>query len=369
MEWLKNTIVIWNYTLPFTLLEFILRLVLPVIIVSIVSVVLSSLIRRIGGKLIKEDEKRQGFSRWTRRVFRLIVLISIIVSAGSILGIKALNVFGKFVQVLNTPFISSGNTSISILTLILIIPITLVASWVGRLVRRGIGNGRLVLFGLNSEQEFIVGRMVHYVMMVLVFILGLSVIGIDLSAIGILFGILGVGIGFGLQSFIADIVAGISLIGLGHIKEGDRIRLGENDGSIQHIRLMYTELTTFENETLIIPNRLLTGDIIHSYNYKDSRVVIVNRVDVSYDSDLEDVIRILQKVAAQNPWIHRASETDVRVKSFADSGIVMELRTWIHDVKDRAEALSWTNLEIWRSFKAESIEIPFPQRDVHIKNS
>lgn len=369
MEWLKNTIVIWNYTLPFTLLEFILRLVLPVLTVFITAVVLSSLIRRIGGKLIREDEKRLGFSKWTRRVFRFIVLISIVISAGSLLGIKALNVLGKFVQVLNTPFFSSGNTSISILTLILIIPITLIASWVGRLVRRGIGNGRLVLFGLNSEQEFIVGRMVHYVMMVLVFILGLSVIGIDLSAIGILFGILGVGIGFGLQSFIADIVAGISLIGMGHIKEGDRIRLGENDGSIQHIRLMYTELTTFENETLIIPNRLLTGDIIHSYNYKDSRVVIVNRVDVSYDSDLEDVIRILQEVAAQNPWIHRASETDVRVKSFADSGIVMELRTWIHDVKDRAEALSWTNLEIWRSFKAESIEIPFPQRDVHLKNS
>jgi potassium efflux system protein len=128
---------------------------------------------------------------------------------------------------------------------------------------------------------------------------------------------------------------------------------------------MNTELITFENETLIIPNSKLTGGIIHNYSYKDRSVVIINNVDVSYNSNLDEVITILKEVASRNPWLRTGSDILVRVKTFADSGISMQLRTWIMDVEVRAEAQSWTNLEIWRAFKRHNVEIPFPQRVVH----
>ena len=205
--------------------------------------------------------------------------------------------------------------------------------------------------------------------MVLVFIFGMSIIGIDLSAIGVLFGVMGIGIGFGLQSVIADFFAGITLISMGLVKEGDRISIGEYEGIIRHIRLMNTELLTFENETLIIPNSHLTGGTIHNYSYKDRRVVIVNEVDVAYESNLDDVIVLLQDIGNRNPWLQADSEILVRVKTFASSGITVQLRTWIHDVQNRAESFSWTNLEIWRTFALHGVEIPFPQRVVHRKGT
>ena len=116
---------------------------------------------------------------------------------------------------------------------------------------------------------------------------------------------------------------------------------------------------------MIVPNSHLTGGVIHNYSYKDRRVVIVNSVDVAYDSDLERVMGILNDLARNNPWLQPASEAIVRVTAFGESGITMELRTWIRDVGHRADARAWTNLEIWRAFKSAGIEIPFPQRVVH----
>jgi small-conductance mechanosensitive channel len=284
------------------------------------------------------------------------------------MGARAYGALGSFFQILNKPFFTSGKTRISVITLLLFIPVFAVASWTGKLVSASLESRSFKRFGLDAEQSFTISRLLRYSSMVLVFIFGMSIIGIDLSAIGVLFGVLGLGIGFGLQSIIADFFAGITLISMGLIKEGDRISIAGYEGNIRHIRLMNTELITFENETLIIPNRQLTGGTIHNYSYKDRRVVIVNEVDVSYDSDLDEVIKLLESVAAGNPWLQKDSEILVRVKTFASSGITMQLRTWIQDVAFRAESLSWTNLEIWRTFASHDIEIPFSQLVVHQKS-
>jgi small-conductance mechanosensitive channel len=98
-------------------------------------------------------------------------------------------------------------------------------------------------------------------------------------------------------------------------------------------------------------------------------VVIVNEVDVSYGSDLDQVITILKDLAAANPWALKDPEPLVRVLRFAESGITMQLRTWVGNVQDRGPASSWTNLEIWRSFTANGVEIPFPQRVIHQKST
>jgi small-conductance mechanosensitive channel len=237
---------------------------------------------------------------------------------------------------------------------------------VGKLVSASLSARTLKPFGLDAEKSFTIGRLLRYSAMALAFIFGLSIIGIDLSAIGVLFGVMGIGIGFGLQSIIADFFAGITLISMALIKEGDRIDVGEFQGTIIHIRLMNTELNTFENETLIIPNSYLTGGVIHNNSYKDRRVVLLNEVGVSYNSDLDEVITVLKEVANRNPWRQKNSEILVRVKEFGDSGIQIQLRTWLGDVEHRADAKSWTNLEIWRTFVRNNIEIPFPQRVIHI---
>ncbi len=363
--WLTQTHVLWDISLPFSPLDFLLRFLLPILCFILTAHLLSLITRKICKKIIHTESKYREAVLWTRRILRLLVFVGVLLSLGSLLGVNAYETFGKIFRVLGTPFFSSGKTSISVLTLLLVIPVIITSSWIGRLVKRGFETGMLKHFGLNDEQEFSISRLIRIAVMVIMFFFGLSVIGIDFTAIGVFFGIVGVGIGFGLQSIIADFFAGLSLIGMRLIKEGDRIRVGDHSGEINHVGMLTTELTTYENETLLIPNSHLTGGVIHSYNYKDRRVVIVNSVDVSYESDLDRVVRVLHDVAENNPWLHPKSEILVRVYSFGDSGIKMEMRTWINDVADKWRASSWTNMEIWRRFRTENIQIPFPQRVVH----
>ncbi|RKX90217.1 MAG: mechanosensitive ion channel protein MscS [Spirochaetes bacterium] len=368
-QWLSSPLSVGNITLPFSLLDFLLRFALPAAGFFLGAFLLSLLIRRLTKRYVKEEKRQRRILLWTRRILRTVVFIGIMLSIVSLMGARAYGGLGHFFSILNKPFFTSGKTQISVITLLLFIPVIAVASWTGKLVSASLESRSLNRFGLDAEQSFSLGRLLRYAAMVLVFIFGMSIIGIDLSAVGVLFGVLGIGIGFGLQSIIADFFAGITLISMGLVKEGDRIRVGEYDGNIRHIRLMNTELITFENETLIIPNRQLTGGTIHNYSYKDRRVVIVNEVDVSYNSDLDEVIELLKAVASRNPWLQSNSEILVRVKTFASSGISMQLRTWIHDVGTRADAMSWTNLEIWRTFAAHNIEIPFSQIVVHQQDS
>lgn len=367
MKWLKKPISFGEFVLPFSFQEFLVKFAIPVVSFLVAALLIRILVRRITRRFVKDENKKRLILLWAGRIVRTLVFSGILLSGISLLGAEAYKAIGNFFRILNKPFFTSGNTRISVVTLLLVIPVFAVASWAGKIISASLASRTLKPFGLDAEKSFTIGRLLRYSAMALIFVIGLSIIGIDLSAIGVLFGVLGVGIGFGLQFLIADFFAGITLISMALIKEGDRIDVGEFKGTIIHIRLMNTELTTFENETLIIPNSQLTGGIIHNNSYKDRRIVILNDVDVSYNSNLDDVIAVLKEVATRNPWLQKNSEILVRVTAFADSGISMQLRTWIRDVDHRADAKSWTNLEIWRTFVQNGIEIPFPQRDVHYK--
>jgi len=361
MDWLESELGV----LPFSLRDLLLKFIVPTVSILAGVVIISLLTRRITGRAIKKKERQKKIRGKVMQIVRVLAGIGIALLALNLLGARS--TVRTIFQALSKPFFTSGNTEISVVTLILVIPIFMAASWMGKMTSSGVRAGKLKRFGLDAERIFTLRRLLRYIITVVFIIFGLSVIGIDLSAVGVFFGVLGIGIGFGLQSIIADLFAGITLIAMALIKEGDRIHVGSYEGNICRIHLMNTELLTFENETLIIPNSQLTGGTIHNFSHKDLSVVIVNVVDVSYSSNLDQVIDLLKEVASRNPWLRRDKEIIVRVDNFASSGITMKLRTWIENVTDRAEAQSWTNLEIWRVFANNNIEIPFPQRDVHIK--
>ena len=361
MSWLESKLGI----LPFSPKDLLLKFIIPILSVFIAIAILRFFAKRITRRIIKNQERQKKVLHKVSQITRVIVGLGIALSALNLLGGQS--VVKTIFQSLNKPFFTSGNTEISVVTLLLVIPIFMLASWAGRTTSSGVGSRTLKRFGLDAERIFALSRLLRYTITIVIIIFGLSAIGIDLSAIGVFFGVLGIGIGFGLQSIIADLFAGITLILMALIKEGDRIHVGNYEGNISKIRLMNTELLTFENETLIIPNSQLTSGTIHNFSHKDLSVVIVNDVDVSYNSNLDQVIELLKEVASRNPWLRKDKEIIVRIDTFASSGITVKLRTWIDDVTNRAEARSWMNLEIWRAFARNNIEIPFPQRDIHIK--
>jgi small-conductance mechanosensitive channel len=262
----------------------------------------------------------------------------------------------------------SGETTVSVMTLLLLIPVFYLAGKAGQLTRNFSDQYFFTRVGLDESKKFSISNLLRYTVMILTAMIGLSVIGIDLSVLTVLFGVLGIGLGFGLQSVVANIFAGIVIIFTRPVKEGDRILVDQYEGTVTSIRFLSTVINTISYETIIVPNRQLIDSTVYNYSYDDRRIILRNPVQVSYDTDLDRAIEIMSAVGLRNPYGLKVPEPDVRVTSFDDSGISLLLLTWILDVSHKYSALSWNNLEIWRSFRDEGIEIPFPQRDLHLRS-
>lgn len=366
---LRQPISIGTVSLPFSLFELLAELVLPAVGVWLLLFITYRIVRRLILRVQLEDFNNEGVLRWARRIFRLASLFVLIGLSGRLLGAELLRWVGVVARILSQPFYSSGNTEISVVTLVLVIPVFYLAGWLARVSRQMVEHSVLKRMQLDRARQFSVLNVVRFGVMIITIVIGLSVIGINLSSLAVLFGVLGIGVGFGLQDVVGNMFAGIIIIFARPVKEGDRVLVDDIEGTVQQIKLIHTIVNTITHETIIIPNSKITGSSMHNYSYDDVRIIVCNTVQVSYGSDLDRVGEVLLDVARRNPYAVSGKEHRYQVWSFDDSGITVRVCTWIKDAVDRIPAFSWTNLEIWRAFKTNGVEIPFPQVDLHVKDA
>lgn len=367
VEFLAGNIILGSLELPFSWL----KLAGAVLLLGLFFVayrLLLLLTRKILDRAKANDVVRKHVTRWIRIALRILYLVGFFSLVGWLFGARAFEYLSRFFSVLGEPLIESGSTSISFFTLLLTIPVFYLASWTGKISRAFLDRSLLNRMGLDESRKFSVASLVRYGVMVIVVLVGLSIIGIDLSALAVIFGVLGLGVGFGLQSTVSNFFSGLVIILTRPIKEGDRILVDNYDAIVVQIRLLSTIINTVTEETIIIPNSLLVNNTVHNYSYDTRRIFLENKVSVSYKSDLDHVIEVLKGVGQDSPYGMADRQPEVRIESFGDSGIDVMLLTWIGNVSDKFAARSWANLEIWRRFKTEGIEIPYPQVDLHIKD-
>jgi potassium efflux system protein len=355
--------------LPFTPLQLLLFFVIPTTAVIVAYRLAILGIRKILERVKLDDDGKKKVLRWSRFVLRTLSIAVISLFALRMFGSEMVHYLQLFYGILSEPFFESGNTRISIITLLLTMPIFYFASWVSRVVKSFIDSNILSSLSIDDAQRFSVSNLIRYGSMALVVIIGLSIVGINLSSLAVIFGVLGIGLGFGLQELVGNFFAGMTIFVTRPIKEGDRILVGENEGTVTHIRLISTVVNTITNESLIIPNRVLINSSVHNFSFKDKKIIIKNPVEVSYSADIDRALEVLREVGRKNPYGLMVPEPEARLMSFNSSGIGLVLFTWIGDATQKLNAVSWGNLEIWRAFKKEGVEIPFPQVDVHIKET
>ncbi len=368
LEILTTPITLGKIELTFSLLEMITKVGLPFIGMIILYFILMWLIRKLVGMSRLIEETRVKTVQYIRLGLKILIIAGFLMTVGNLLGSRVNYYISRFLNILNSPFFVSGNTQISVVTLLMLIPVFYLATWSGKASRRLLEKSIFDQLGIDEARRFSFGSITRYVVMSLVFLFGLSIVGLDLSALGVLLGVLGIGLGFGLQGIVANFFAGLIIISSRPIKEGDRVLVNGYDGIVHNIRLISTDIKTLENENIIIPNSHFVDQAVHNYSYLDRKVVVVNKVQVSYNSDLDQALAILDSIGKRNPYRINGPDNVVRVLSFDDSGITVSLRTFIRDVSLKPMAHSWSNLEIWREFKKNGIEIPFPQMDVHVKS-
>ena len=221
---------------------------------------------------------------------------------------------------------------------------------------------------IDEGMQYTLTRIIHYLVMIIGAVVAFQFIGIDLTGLAVIVGFLSVGIGFGLQNITSNFVAGVILLLERPIKVGDRIMVGNQEGDVVEINMRSTTIRTLNNIAVIVPNSEFVSSKLENWSYGDETVRVDVNVGVSYESYLETVIRSLREVAAEHPEVLKNPAPDVLHTGFGDSAWNMRLRIWLEDSQRHLEVHSEINCAIVRKFQQNGIEIPFPQRDLHVRS-
>ncbi len=278
---------------------------------------------------------------------------------------KFLEFIDKFRNIFDREIFRLGETPITIIAiiqLILIIAVFFVMSkLLGRFLRRRI----LSRLGLDDGVQYTIIRLSHYLMMVFGILTALNLLGIPLTGLAVIFGLVGVGLAFGLQNITSNFVSGIILLFERPINVGDYIDVGETSGRVISINMRSTTVVTLDNITLIVPNSQFIENTITNWSVGDPKIRAIISIGIAYGSDTELVTNLLLKVAESHPKVMSDPKSSVIFKEFGDSSLNFDLRVWILNAIERFDVISDLNYAIDAAFRENNISIPFPQRDVH----
>lgn len=261
-----------------------------------------------------------------------------------------------------------GDFSISIkmvVMVVIVLYLTTIISWIIQaFVDSQIMTPKKMDVGVKESLK----RLTHYGLFTIGFLAAVSMAGLDLQKFTILAGALGVGIGFGLQNIVNNFVSGLILLFERPVKVGDVINIDQDWGTIKRIGLRSTVFETFDRAEIILPNADLIANKVTNWTFS-SKIVRVNLpVGVAYGSPLEKVLEVLKRAAREHSEVFNYPEPDSIFEGFGNSSIDFNLRFWIHSIEDRMKVRSEVAVIIDRLFREEGIEIPFPQRDLHLRS-
>ena len=233
----------------------------------------------------------------------------------------------------------------------------------------------LQAFQIDRHAQFVILRFFHFFLITIGVLISLSTIGISLTSMAFIFGGLSIGIGFGLQNTVANIMSGLILIFERPIKIGDLVEIIDFNifGRVTSINLRSTVIMLLNEKEIIVPNLQLVSEPVHNLTHYNNYFRLSIEVGVSFGSDVELVKNVLHEVANSHPDVIKdplpemedVTAPFVRFTDFGESSLDFELLAWIPDSFQRFDVASDLHFMIWHKFKEHGIKIPFPQRDVH----
>jgi small-conductance mechanosensitive channel len=285
-------------------------------------------------------------------------------------GIVALHITGflpEVVDLLESVAFSAGKQKLTLWNvlqgIVAVLVTVLVALWLSSAIEARLH----AAVGLDSNLRVVLARLTRALLILLAVLIGLPMVGIDLTTLSVFGGALGVGLGFGLQKIASNYVSGFILLLDNSIRIGNIITVGNDRGEVTRITTRYTVLKNLAGVEALVPNELLVGSVVQNESYSDPHVRVAVAVQVAYDSDLERAMAIMTAAARAQARVCTEPAPAVLLKDFAESGIHLELGFWVADPQTGLGMLrSDINLAIWRDFRQAGIAIPFPQREIRI---
>ena len=243
------------------------------------------------------------------------------------------------------------------------------AIWVGRILQRFISD-LLERFSVERGVRDTIGTIARYVVILAGVAIGFSSAGIGLGALAVVFGVIGIGIGFGLQNIANNFISGFIILLERPIRKGDFVQVGDMIGEVKEISARATTIETRDAVSVIVPNaEFVSGRVINWTLGHLERVRCQVHVGVAYGSDVDLVERTLLSVARSTDGVLRNPRPAVEMSRFGDSSLDFMLHVWTERIRTLPALVSSLNRGVDRAFRQNSIQIPFPQRDIHIRTT
>lgn len=285
-------------------------------------------------------------------------------------AVAALAIVGwleAFIQALDAAAFTAGGMRISLLTIVNGILLISLLLWAAITLARVLETRLGRVDGVTPAARVLVGKVVRIALLTIAVLVGLTSIGIDFTAVAVFSGAIGVGIGFGLQKVVSNLISGMILLLDRSIKPGDVIEIGEAYGWISKLGARYAAIVTRDGKEYLIPNEDLITQQVVNWSFSDRAVRLKIGVGVSYQSDVRKALDLMMEAAQENDRVLKAPPPATRLIGFGDNSVDLELRIWVNDPEAGVvNVASDIRLAIWDKFHAEGIEFPFPQRDLHI---
>ncbi|MGE5324094.1 MAG: mechanosensitive ion channel family protein [Actinomycetota bacterium] len=274
-----------------------------------------------------------------------------------------------FQHYLMFPLFNVAGLSVTLLFLVKVIVFFVALFLVSHFTMRLLQGRILIHTPLERGQQYALARVSSYLVIVFGMVIGMQSLGLNLSSLVVVGGALGIGVGLGLQPIVTNFVAGLILLFEQPVRLGDRIEVGNTNGDVVRLRGRSTWIRTNDNVVMIVPNSEFINNRVTNWTANDRQVRISLTVGVSYNSDPEQVRSLLVGIAGRHPDVLGNTPPEVIFCGFGDNALNFELRVWtVTQVQTPARLKSDLYFSIFSAFKVEGIEIPFPQRDLHLKS-
>ena len=317
-------------------------------------------------RALQSDVVRRFFSRF-KIDSNFIAIVTTILSLSALVffTVNAINAAGIPLS-WNAPL---PGVSLSLVQIFLLIALLIAVFWISSRTKHFLFNRLLTKSGLDRALQYAISQIVSNVVLIVGIIIVLENTGIHLGALAVFAGAVGVGVGFGLQNITSNFISGLVILAERPITIGDRIEVAGIAGQVQQIRARSTVILTNDNIAMIVPNTKFIDSPVTNWTYGDPRVRFRVPVGVAYGSDVNKVREVLIAAAREHPATLSEPAPNAYLEKFGESSIDFELVAWSREMSYRPRRFkSDLNFLIDKHLRAAGIEIPRPQRDLHIRS-
>jgi small-conductance mechanosensitive channel len=302
-----------------------------------------------------------GFQRAVIRAFTFVVVAAVLLHLTGLLpaALNALDSHG--IQV------GKDKREVTLLDVLQGVSAVFLAVVIGLWISR-VTEGRVMAAGsMEVTTRVVIAKVVKIVVLVVAIFVALPIAGIDITALSIFSGAVGVGLGFGLQKIASNYVSGFIVLLDRSLRIGDVVTVDNKRGEVKGIHSRYTVIKGGDGVESIVPNEKFVTDSVQHHTYSDPKVSVVIGVTVAFETDVERACELLVAAAARRKRVIADPPATARVKQFGERGVELELTVWIEDpAVGEGDLRSDLLIDILKAFRAGGIEMPYPRRDIHV---